>query len=55
MLIGTCTSCGGNVVAGDNYSRFKCPACGEEEILRCNSCKTTANKYTCKKCGFTGP
>ena len=55
MLLGKCTACGNNIVAGSNYAKFKCPACGEEEIVRCNNCKTTANKYECKKCGFIGP
>jgi len=49
-----CTSGGTNVMARKNFVRFKCPNCGEVEIIRCSQCKTASNKYVCT-CGFTGP
>lgn len=48
-----CSSCGREVKS--RYSEFKCPQCGEEKIVRCEDCRTLATKYTCGKCGFTGP
>ena len=35
--------------------KFKCPACGKFEIIRCDSCRKLAAKYVCEKCGFSGP
>ncbi len=55
MSVGNCTSCGTTITAGEKFARFPCPSCGEETMLRCESCKKTANKYKCKKCGFEGP
>jgi len=34
---------------------FKCPNCGEVEIVRCQRCKRMGLKYKCPKCGFEGP
>lgn len=34
---------------------FKCPNCGGEEIIRCLHCREIAARYTCSKCGFSGP
>ncbi|MFG1461077.1 MAG: zinc finger domain-containing protein [Thermoplasmataceae archaeon] len=50
----TCTSCGEGLV-DRGFSIFLCPACGEEEIGRCDSCREHSTKYTCSKCSFTGP
>ncbi len=50
-----CTSCNTNVLTKKYWVRFKCPACGEAEIIRCSTCKALSIKYTCPKCGFTGP
>ncbi|MEM5802186.1 MAG: zinc finger domain-containing protein [Candidatus Aenigmatarchaeota archaeon] len=50
-----CSTCGTPVSAKRNFVRFKCPNCGEVEIIRCNTCKSLSNKYTCSKCLFTGP
>ncbi len=49
-----CTSCGRLVVADKDWVDFKCPACGKERIIRCDSCKRMQNTYRCK-CGFEGP
>jgi len=48
-----CTSC--NKIVTDDKTEFKCPSCGKETIIRCNSCKMTSKEYTCKECGFVGP
>ena len=50
-----CSSCGVDIRAKDNFVKFKCPNCGEEVIIRCNTCKVLSNRYTCSKCGFVGP
>ncbi|MCS7093757.1 MAG: zinc finger domain-containing protein [Candidatus Aenigmarchaeota archaeon] len=50
-----CTSCNIEIKAKTNFVIFDCPYCGEEKIVRCNSCKASSTKYTCPKCGFTGP
>ena len=55
MIIGKCTSCGGTISEDMHYSKFKCPQCGEVEIIRCETCKKNGNKYVCPKCGFVGP
>jgi len=50
-----CTSCNKHIHASDNFVKFKCPACGEEWIIRCEKCKAASISYKCSKCGFTGP
>jgi predicted RNA-binding Zn-ribbon protein involved in translation (DUF1610 family) len=47
-----CSSCGRLT---DKYVLFKCPSCGDENIIRCNSCRETHTKYKCSKCSFEGP
>ena len=34
---------------------FKCPKCGEYEIIRSTFARENAIKYNCPKCGFEGP
>ena len=34
---------------------FKCPQCGEYEIVRGTSARANAIKYKCPGCGFSGP
>ena len=34
---------------------FKCPKCGDEEIVRSKYAKRLGVKYRCSKCGFEGP
>lgn len=34
---------------------FPCPSCGETEIVRTKHERAIVAKYTCDKCGFTGP
>ncbi|MBN2203032.1 MAG: DUF1610 domain-containing protein [Candidatus Aenigmarchaeota archaeon] len=50
-----CTSCGENVVGQEEFVKFKCPACGEVEVIRCKKCKKMSNPYKCSACGFEGP
>ncbi|MBD3259471.1 RNA-binding protein [Candidatus Woesearchaeota archaeon] len=51
----TCSSCSTRITNSKGSIRFKCPNCGEGEIVRCAHCRKIAAKYTCPKCGFTGP
>jgi len=50
-----CNSCGMDVIARSNFTRFACPNCGNTQIVRCNTCKTGSNKYVCVECNFVGP
>ena len=50
-----CTSCGTEISAEKNFSCFKCPSCGEVEIVRCDRCKMNVVKFVCDKCGFKVP
>lgn len=50
-----CSSCGLNIAAIPSGVTFACPSCGELEINRCGKCRKAGRKYTCAKCGFTGP
>jgi len=34
---------------------FACPKCGDFEIVRSRHARQIVAKYTCPKCGFTGP
>ena len=48
-----CSACGKEAIF--RYSEFNCPKCGGSVIVRCEHCRTISAKYTCGKCGFTGP
>jgi len=48
-----CISCKKKISRG--AARFKCPKCGEYEIIRCKNCREIAAKYTCPSCNFEGP
>lgn len=46
----------GNSITNTTGSvRFLCPKCKEQEIVRSRNERETVAKYTCEKCGFTGP
>ena len=47
-----CCSCG---KLSDRYVEFKCPKCGETDMVRCLHCREVYAKYTCKSCKFEGP
>jgi len=49
----SCTSC--NKEVREEYTQFKCPACGKSKIIRCNRCKSISKLYKCPECGFIGP
>ena len=34
---------------------FQCPKCQDSTIIRTRNEREIAAKYTCTKCGFTGP
>ncbi|MBS3056866.1 MAG: RNA-binding protein [Candidatus Aenigmarchaeota archaeon] len=49
-----CLSCNKNLKSEPNFSKFKCPSCIENIILRCKECRQKSNEYKCS-CGFVGP
>jgi hypothetical protein len=53
LLMERCTSC--NTEVTDDFTKFKCPSCGKEDIIRCNRCKSISKQYKCPNCGFIGP
>jgi len=53
FMVLKCSSCNREVF--DDYIRFKCPACGKAEIIRCDKCRGMSVKYVCPECGFEGP
>ena len=53
MELKKCTSC--NLGVQEGATIFKCPKCGDEEIVRCSDCKRVGVRYKCKKCEFEGP
>ncbi|PIN69673.1 RNA-binding protein [Candidatus Woesearchaeota archaeon CG11_big_fil_rev_8_21_14_0_20_43_8] len=50
-----CSSCKRRVTNMVGTTHFKCPKCGEVEIVRCTHCRELASKYKCHGCGFEGP
>lgn len=50
-----CTSCKTRADNNIGKTKFKCPNCGEFEIVRCLNCRQIGAKYKCEKCGFEGP
>jgi len=50
-----CTTCGKPLISEERFTKFKCPSCGEVEIIRCESCRVRKIPYVCEKCGFRGP
>ncbi len=46
-----CSSCKRKVDNVAGSTKFKCPNCGETEIVRCLNCREVGTKYRCK-CGF---
>lgn len=47
-----CVSCGRLT---NQYVEFRCPSCGEGNIIRCYSCREKHTRYRCTKCDFEGP
>jgi len=50
-----CNSCNIELTNIVGSTRFKCPNCGENEIVRCKHCRELGSKYTCEHCKFSGP
>jgi len=48
-----CISCGKGLVE-QGSATFPCPMC-DGIIGRCSGCREQSVKYSCQKCGFTGP
>ena len=44
-----------NIVNEVGSVKFKCPNCGDYEIIRTLRERNIVAKYTCPKCGFIGP
>ncbi len=50
-----CISCKKKITNDKGCVKFKCPKCGEYEIIRCKHCREISIKYKCPSCGFEGP
>ncbi len=50
-----CTSCHTVLVSEDNFTKFTCPSCSKEQIVRCKTCRLKSSVYVCPECGFEGP
>ncbi|MFP4117890.1 MAG: zinc finger domain-containing protein [Candidatus Woesearchaeota archaeon] len=50
-----CVSTGQNISNDYGSVRFKCPNCGEGDIIRSHQARMLASKYRCEMCGFEGP
>ncbi|MFC1697487.1 zinc finger domain-containing protein [Nanoarchaeota archaeon] len=50
-----CLSCKVKLANLTGSVKFKCPKCGEFEIIRCKHCRDIVAKYKCAACGFEGP
>ncbi|HDD45880.1 MAG TPA: RNA-binding protein [Candidatus Aenigmarchaeota archaeon] len=50
-----CSTCGKKTTPKELWVKFKCPACSDAIIVRCERCKKLVNQYKCEKCGFVGP
>ena len=50
-----CSSCKKSVRNDTGNAAFDCPKCGAFPIIRCRNCREKAVRYTCPKCGFSGP
>jgi predicted RNA-binding Zn-ribbon protein involved in translation (DUF1610 family) len=48
-----CNSCGKGLLSHGSTT-FPCPICNET-IGRCDNCREQSVKYSCTKCGFSGP
>ena len=50
-----CTSCNLKIANLPGSAKFKCPKCGQTEIIRCAHCRKIVAKYICPACSFSGP
>ncbi|MBW3013611.1 DUF1610 domain-containing protein [Candidatus Woesearchaeota archaeon] len=49
-----CSTCKVRITNSIGSVKFKCPNCGEAEIIRCSHCRAIGANYECPKCGFKG-
>ena len=49
------TAMGVAIVNDKGSVSFRCPKCGETEVIRSRYERENAVKYACAKCGFSGP
>jgi predicted RNA-binding Zn-ribbon protein involved in translation (DUF1610 family) len=49
------TAMGVSIVNDKGSVSFRCPKCGETEVIRSRYERENAVKYACAKCGFSGP
>ncbi|HLG24702.1 MAG TPA: zinc finger domain-containing protein [Candidatus Nanoarchaeia archaeon] len=50
-----CISCSKRITNTIGSTKFMCPKCAKNEIVRCDHCRQIAAKYSCTSCGFEGP
>ncbi|HLD00768.1 MAG TPA: zinc finger domain-containing protein [Candidatus Nanoarchaeia archaeon] len=50
-----CNSCKKKIVNDPGSVTFKCPKCGQYDIVRCKTCRVKAIKYKCPGCNLIGP
>ncbi|MBS3159934.1 DUF1610 domain-containing protein [Candidatus Woesearchaeota archaeon] len=50
-----CISCNIRILNQKGTVKFRCPQCGQFDIIRCPSCRKSAIKYKCPNCSFVGP
>ncbi|MBI5398768.1 RNA-binding protein [Candidatus Woesearchaeota archaeon] len=50
-----CSSCKKKITNMKAVTRFNCPQCAKQEIVRCGHCREIVVKYTCPECRFVGP
>ena len=50
-----CSSTKERIANDEGNAQFPCPKCGEETIVRSARARKLGMKYSCSKCGFTGP
>jgi len=55
MEVKKCISTNKRVDNDPGSISFKCPKCGDFEIVRSTYARQNAIKYTCPSCGFVGP
>ena len=50
-----CSATNARITNDGGSVTFKCPKCKDFEIIRGRHARQIVGKYTCPKCGFTGP
>ncbi|MCF7866110.1 zinc finger domain-containing protein [Candidatus Woesearchaeota archaeon] len=50
-----CSATNARITNDKGSVTFKCPKCSDYEIVRSKHARQIVGKYTCPKCGFTGP